>query len=119
MTDLGTSPENRRQSVAVVARTRAWIGVPASSAWNSPICHCRVSIHSGSKMRALELVPMSALEDCGSRRVQLVIDDVVGAPVKVVSLPGGTTIGGSGWTAKGLVISPTVPKVSNARMVRT
>jgi hypothetical protein len=39
---------------------------------------------------------MSAFVDCGSSRVQLVTDDVVGAPVKVVSLPGGTTIGGCG-----------------------
>ena len=39
---------------------------------------------------------MSASVHCGSRRVQLVIDDVVGAPDNVVFAPGGTTIGGSG-----------------------
>ena len=62
---------------------------------------------------------MSASVHCGSSRVQLVIDDVVGAPENVVSLPGGTTIGGSGWTANGFEISPVVPNVSIARMVRT
>src|SRR5262245_26737049 len=62
---------------------------------------------------------MSALVHWGSRRVQLVTEDVVGAPANVVSLPGGTTIGGWGWTANGFEISPIVPKVSMARTVRT
>jgi hypothetical protein len=114
---FGNSPEKRRLMTAVVARTRAWIGVPASSAWNSPICHWRVSIQSGSNTRALEPVPMSASVHCGSRRVQLVMDDVVGAPENVVFPPGGTTIGGCGCTATGCEISPVVPKVSMARIV--
>ena len=45
---------------------------------------------------------MSASVHCGSSRVQLVIDDVVGAPEKVVFEPGGTTIGGCGCTANGV-----------------
>ncbi len=39
--------------------------------------------HSGSNKRAFELTPMSALEHCGSSRVQLVIEDVVGTPAAV------------------------------------
>ena len=61
---------------------------------------------------------MSASVDCGSRRVQLVIDDVVGAPENVVFEPGGTTIGGSRLDHDGhCEISPVVPNVSIARMV--
>ena len=70
-------------SVAFVARTRACTSEPVSSPWNSPICHWRVRSHSGSNRRAFELVPMSALEHCGSSRVQLVIEDVVGTPESV------------------------------------
>src|SRR5262245_18024825 len=60
---------------------------------------------------------MSASAHCGSRRVQLVIDAVVGAPEKVGLPPGGTTIGGGGWTANVVEISPVVPNVSMARIV--
>ena len=61
---------------------------------------------------------MSAFVFCGSRRVQLVIDEVVGAPESVVLSPGGTTMGGCGCTATGCEISPVVPKISIARIVR-
>src|SRR5262245_2435230 len=61
---------------------------------------------------------MSASVHCGSRRVQLVIDDVVGAPDSVVFAPGGITMGGCGSTLNVFEISPTVPKLSVARTVR-
>jgi hypothetical protein len=53
--------------------------VPASAAWNSAICHCRAISHNGSNSRALMLRPMSASRQCGSIRVQLVIDAVPGS----------------------------------------
>jgi hypothetical protein len=60
---------------------------------------------------------MSVSLHCGSSRVQLVIDDVVGAPENVVLPPGGMTIGGCAWTLKACDISFDVPKVSTARIV--
>jgi hypothetical protein len=64
--------------VALVARTRASTGDPASSAWNSPTCHWRVMNHSGSNTRAPVLLRISLSRQCGSSRVQLVIDAVPG-----------------------------------------
>src|SRR5207237_2892027 len=44
-------------------------GVPASSPWNSANCHCRVSSHNGSWMRASSPGAGSPVTDCGSSRV--------------------------------------------------
>src|SRR5215470_9854028 len=73
-----TAPSWQRERSALVARTRAATGDPASSPWNSPSCHWRASSQSGSKRRALTLWPMSVVRVWGSSRVQLVIDAVRG-----------------------------------------
>src|ERR1700692_1256555 len=52
----------------------ALTGEPASSPRNSPTCHCRASIHSGSRTWACRLRCMAASRGSGSRRVQLVIE---------------------------------------------
>ena len=82
-TSADSGPRWQRLRAAALARTRACTGDPASSPWNSPSCHWRVSCHSGSNRRAFEVAPRSASVTCGSSRVQLVTDDVVGTPVRV------------------------------------
>src|SRR6266446_8901798 len=45
-------PNDTRSICACEVSKRASIDDPASSASNSPICHCRASIHSGSRISA-------------------------------------------------------------------
>jgi hypothetical protein len=55
----------------------------------------------------------------GSRRVQLVIEEVVGTPERVVLVPGGGVMGTCGRTAKVAEVVPVIPNASVARIVRT
>src|SRR5262245_50910283 len=76
-----------RDSIVVCDRTRASTGMPASSPWYSPTCHCRANNHSGSNTRALRLTRMSACRERTSRCVQLVIEGLA---------PSGGSGGGGG-----------------------
>src|SRR3954469_13564794 len=74
--------------------------------------------HSGSNTRALVVAPRSAFEHCGSSRVQLVIEDVVGTPESVFFALGSTTVGiGNRRTVRVSWTVVTAPNAPDARTV--
>src|SRR5215471_3299794 len=67
---LAGSPGPHAVTRRLALLIRAASGVPASSPWNSPNCHCRASSQSGSCKRASSPGAGLPLRLCGSSRVQ-------------------------------------------------
>ncbi len=85
----GITPNTHRVGPVTWPRQRATIGVPPSSAWNSPTCHWRASSHSASAVRAARPAATSLPGGAGSMRDQLVTDGIAapqasGAPMSAL-----------------------------------